>query len=164
MRQHADQRYVQRTFDCPVGRDGTVKCLVIVLRHKTVDVQRYIRRITSSVQYSLQKQTQELVNRYAREYSSSNHIHNLAALIADVETGEILAYAGNATFQADEKRGNQVDIITSPRSTGSILKPFLYAGMLHDGQILPSTLVSDVYCTDEVIRIPGVPAASRSSR
>lgn len=43
MRQHADQRYVQRTFDCPVGRDGTVKCLVIVLRHKTVDVQRYIR-------------------------------------------------------------------------------------------------------------------------
>ncbi len=47
-------------------------------------------RITSSVQYSLQKQTQELVNRYAREYSSSNHIHNLAALIADVETGEIL--------------------------------------------------------------------------
>ncbi len=27
-----------------------------------------------------------------REYSSSNHIHNLAALIADVETGEILAY------------------------------------------------------------------------
>ena len=50
----------------------------------------------------------------------------------------------NATFQADEKRGNQVDIITSPRSTGSILKPFLYAGMLHDGQILPSTLVSDV--------------------
>ena len=81
-------------------------------------------RITSSVQYSLQKQTQELVNRYAREYSSSNHIHNLAALIADVETGEILAYAGNATFQADEKRGNQVDIITSPRSTGSILKTF----------------------------------------
>ncbi|RHU23738.1 penicillin-binding protein 1C [Parabacteroides sp. TM07-1AC] len=100
-------------------------------------------RITTSVHYSLQKQTQELVNRYALEYSS-NHIHNLAAIIADVETGEVLAYAGNASFKADEKRGNQVDVITSPRSTGSILKPFLYAGMLHDGQILPSTLVSDV--------------------
>lgn len=100
-------------------------------------------RITTSVHYSLQKQAQELVNRYALEYSS-NHIHNLAAIIADVETGEVLAYAGNASFKADEKRGNQVDVITSPRSTGSILKPFLYAGMLHDGQILPSTLVSDV--------------------
>ena len=37
-----------------------------------------------------------------------------------------------------------MDIITSPRSTGSILKPFLYAGMLHDGLLLPSMLVSDV--------------------
>ena len=38
---------------------------------------------------------------------------------------EAEAYAGNATYPADERRGNQVDIITSPRSTGSILKPFL---------------------------------------
>lgn len=83
------------------------------------------------------------MNRFAREYSS-NHIYNLAAIVADVETGEVLAYAGNVSYQSDERRGNHVDIITSPRSTGSILKPFLYAGMLHDGQILPSTLVADV--------------------
>ncbi len=100
-------------------------------------------RITSSLSQHLQRQTQKTVDRYAREYSS-NHIHNLAAVIADVETGEVLAYAGNASFQADEKRGNNVDIVTSPRSTGSILKPFLYAGMLHDGQILPATLVADI--------------------
>lgn len=100
-------------------------------------------RITSSVRQSLQQQTQALVDRYAREYGS-NYIHNLAALVADVETGEVLAYAGNVSFQGNERHGNQVDIITSPRSTGSILKPFLYAGMLHDGQILPSMLVSDI--------------------
>ena len=91
-------------------------------------------RITTSVNRMLQRQTQEIVNRYARDYAS-NHIHNLAALIADAETGEVLA---------DARKGNQVDIITSPRSTGSILKPFLYAAMLHDGQLLPGTLVSDV--------------------
>lgn len=101
------------------------------------------QRIQTSVRQALQRQTQALVNRYAREYSS-NHIYNLAAIVADVETGEVLAYAGNATYPADERRGNQVDIITSPRSTGSILKPFLYAGMLHDGLLLPSMLVSDV--------------------
>lgn len=100
-------------------------------------------RITASVQQALQKQTQEIVNRYAREYSS-NYIHNVAAIIADTETGEVLAYAGNASFPADERKGNQVDIITSPRSTGSILKPFLYAAMLHNGQLLPSMLVADV--------------------
>jgi len=101
------------------------------------------QRIQTSVRQALQRQTQALVNRYAREYGS-NHIYNLAAIVADVETGEVLAYAGNATYPADERRGNQVDIITSPRSTGSILKPFLYAGMLHDGLLLPSMLVSDV--------------------
>lgn len=100
-------------------------------------------RIYSSVKQHLQKQTQDIVNRYAREYGS-NYIHNLAALIADVETGEIWAYAGNASFRADERKGNHVDIITAPRSTGSIVKPFLYAAMLHNGQILPSTLISDV--------------------
>ena len=81
-------------------------------------------RITTSVNRMLQRQTQEIVNRYARDYAS-NHIHNLAALIANAETGEVLAYAGNVTFKADARKGNQVDIITSPRSTGSILKPFL---------------------------------------
>ena len=63
------------------------------------------QRIQTSVRQALQRQTQALVNRYAREYSS-NHIHNLAAIVADVETGEVLAYAGNATYPADERRGN----------------------------------------------------------
>lgn len=100
-------------------------------------------RIRTAIRQNLQKQTQALVDRYAREYSS-NHIHNLAAIVVKVESGEVWAYAGNASFAADEKRGNQVDIITSPRSTGSILKPFLYAGLLHEGRLLPSMLVSDV--------------------
>jgi penicillin-binding protein 1C len=37
-----------------------------------------------------------------------------------------------------------VDIITAPRSTGSLLKPFLYAAMLEAGELLPATLVPDV--------------------
>lgn len=64
------------------------------------------QRIQTSVRQALQRQTQALVNRYAREYSS-NHIYNLAAIVADVETGEVLAYAGNATYPADERRGTK---------------------------------------------------------
>ena len=71
-------------------------------------------RITSSVKQTLQQQVQEMVNRYALEYSS-NHINNLAAIITNVETGEVIAYAGNVTLKGDDKKGNQVDIITSPR-------------------------------------------------
>lgn len=99
-------------------------------------------RITTSVQEPLQRQVQRTVDRFAREYAS-NHIYNIAALVADVETGEVLAYAGNVSFPGDVRHGNAVDVITASRSTGSILKPFLYAGMLNDGLILPGTLVSD---------------------
>ena len=35
-------------------------------------------------------------------------------------------------------------MIRARRSTGSILKPFLFASMLDDGEILPQTLVPDI--------------------
>lgn len=101
------------------------------------------QRIHSSIRHALQHQAQAIVNQYAQEYRF-NHIYNLAAIIADAESGEILAYIGNATYTDDNKHGFRVDIITAPRSTGSILKPFLYAGMLHDGSLLPSMLVPDI--------------------
>jgi penicillin-binding protein 1C len=47
--------------------------------------------------------------------------------------------------QSDQYRhGDEVDIITSRRSTGSILKPFLYAAMLDEGKLLPKSLLPDV--------------------
>lgn len=102
------------------------------------------KRLFTTLDPNLQHQVQNLVNRYSAEYRS-NYIFNAAVLVADVETGETLAYVGNVTDQqSDKNHGYQVDLITSPRSTGSILKPFLYAAMLNDGLILPSTLISDV--------------------
>ena len=67
----------------------------------------------------------------------------MAAMVIDVRTNRVLAYCGNVNFQ-DTKSGNQVDVIRSPRSTGSILKPLLYYAALQDGDILPHTLLPDV--------------------
>jgi penicillin-binding protein 1C len=45
----------------------------------------------------------------------------------------------------DRKQGgNQVDVIQAPRSTGSILKPFLYYAMLQEGSLLPDMLLPDI--------------------
>jgi len=74
----------------------------------------------------------------------SNHIHNLAALILDNETGEILVYHGNSENDGSGLHGHHVDIIRRPRSSGSILKPILYACMLDVGEILPGTIVPDI--------------------
>ena len=106
-------------------------------------IEKQENRIHTTVDPTLQQQVQRLVNRYVADYRS-NHIYNAAALVADVESGKILAYVGNVTDQnMTTGHGYQVDVITSPRSTGSVLKPFLYAAMLNDGLILPGTLITD---------------------
>lgn len=106
-------------------------------------IEKQENRIHTTVDPTLQQQVQRLVNRYVADYRS-NHIYNAAALVADVESGKILAYVGNVTDQnMTIGHGYQVDVITSPRSTGSVLKPFLYAAMLNDGLILPGTLIAD---------------------
>lgn len=106
-------------------------------------IEKQENRIHTTVDPTLQQQVQRLINRYVADYRS-NHIYNAAALVADVESGKILAYVGNVTDQnMTTGHGYQVDVITSPRSTGSVLKPFLYAAMLNDGLILPGTLIAD---------------------
>lgn len=70
-------------------------------------------------------------------------IRNLAILVIDIRTNQAIAYCGNVHFDK-EQSGNQVDVIRSPRSTGSILKPFLYYAMLQEGEILPNTLLPDI--------------------
>jgi penicillin-binding protein 1C len=143
-----------------------------------------------------------------RERLSANHIHNVAAMIVDVRTGEIVSYVGNSGYSGNmgqgtgnrepadqagnagtvnrqdyaeassrlsnpesvnrhgnagmvgrdgnpgmvgqsnprvaERHGNHVDVITAPRSPGSVLKPFLYFLQLNEGRLLPQTLVADI--------------------
>lgn len=91
----------------------------------------------------LQKQVNKtLAYHHARLHL--NEIHNACAIIVEVATGNVLAYAGNTSSLDQTTHHNQVDIIQSPRSTGSILKPFLYAGALQDGKLLPHMLVKDI--------------------
>lgn len=99
-------------------------------------------RFRTTINPNLQKQVTELANRRHNSLKA-NEIHNLATIVIEVETGEIIAYLGNAP-NAGRANGEAVDIIRAPRSTGSILKPFLYAQMLDDGAILPEELINDI--------------------
>ncbi len=101
------------------------------------------QKIRSTIQSALQIRVEQIVNDHQQRLKG-NRIFNAAALIADVRTGEVLTYVGNTVGDEGQSHGNDVDIITAPRSTGSILKPFLYAAMLDEGKILPKTLVPDV--------------------
>nr|WP_238354468.1 penicillin-binding protein 1C [Fulvivirga marina] len=100
------------------------------------------RNITSTIDLSLQRRVSRIVDNH-HSTLRGNEVHNAAAIVANVRSGEVLAYVGNVR-QAGREHNNYVDVITAPRSTGSILKPFLYAAMLDEGQILPSSLIPDV--------------------
>lgn len=102
-------------------------------------------RFRSTLDLTLQRQAERIVDRH-QQTLQFNKIHNLAALVLDVENNETLTYVGNAPGAGADHAGD-VDIITAPRSTGSILKPFLYAALLQEGQLLPTSLVPDVPST-----------------
>lgn len=90
----------------------------------------------------LQQRVSELLDRHVQSLSA-NQVNNACALVADVTSGEVLAYVGNSSSVKAE-HDNYVDIIRCPRSTGSILKPFLYAFMLSEHKLLPAALVEDI--------------------
>ncbi|QJD97784.1 penicillin-binding protein 1C [Mucilaginibacter robiniae] len=100
-------------------------------------------RINSTIKIALQKQVTQILERH-HTVLKANHINNIAAIVLDVETGNALAYAGNIYHPEDPQLESSVDVISAPRSPGSTLKPLLYASMLHDGLILPHSLVPDI--------------------
>ncbi|KAB4885401.1 penicillin-binding protein 1C [Bacteroides thetaiotaomicron] len=96
----------------------------------------------STINKGIQTQVEDLAERWSNEFGRSD-TRNLAILVIDIPSNQVVAYCGNVHF--DRKQGgNQVDVIQAPRSTGSILKPFLYYAMLQEGSLLPDMLLLDV--------------------
>ncbi len=99
-------------------------------------------QLRTTVNSTIQKQLTKTLEQHQKRLAG-NEVHNLAAIVVEVESGDVMAYAGNV-IGAGEIHSEQVDVIKAPRSTGSILKPFLYALMLQEGEILPNSLIPDV--------------------
>lgn len=108
----------------------------------------YNQRPGSLVRTTINSQLQARANYIASKHLENlraSKIHSLGLMVMDVETGDVLAYVGNDPEPTSSGgHGLYVDVINAPRSTGSILKPILFAGMLQDGEILPNTLIPDV--------------------
>ena len=99
--------------------------------------------VNSSIDNKLQLTVNEIVDSYNLIYKFKK-IHNAAAIVANINTGEVLAYVGNINSDEPVDHGQQVDIITSRRSPGSLLKPILYALCIDRGIITPYELLPDI--------------------
>ena len=99
------------------------------------------KRIKTTIDISLQNRVNQIAKQYYNQYKQ-NEVHNLAILVIDIQNRDVISYVGNSPTDKDHDK--DVDIIGAPRSTGSILKPLLFASMLDEGELLPNTLVADV--------------------
>ncbi len=98
-------------------------------------------KVQTDVDFELQRRTQDIINIHSDQYAH-NEIYNAAAVIIETKTGKVLSYIGNST--TSNNHNNSVDVVKGNRSTGSLLKPFLYASSLSKGEILPAEILSDI--------------------
>lgn len=98
--------------------------------------------VRTTLDADLQRRIEQLLAHHVRELGDLG-IENGAVLVAETNNGAVRAYAGSHDF-FDSDAAGQVDGVRAPRSSGSLLKPFLYALCMDDGLLLPSTRIKDV--------------------
>lgn len=112
------------------------------------------KRLSTSIEPELQQSLNEVMTLQAQRLALEG-VLNAAVLVIDNRQREVTAYIGNSALdrghslrenieQEKAERGEAMDLIHRGRSSGSILKPLLYALMLEAGEITPSMLVADV--------------------
>jgi penicillin-binding protein 1C len=99
-------------------------------------------RIKTTLDAQIQANVSDVMD-YQASTLLSKGIHNAAIIVIDRTTMEVVAYIGNSRWKSNGSQGYALDLVKAKRSTGSILKPFLYAGMLQQGLLLPAMLVED---------------------
>jgi penicillin-binding protein 1C len=95
--------------------------------------------VETTIDAGLQRTLEALA---ARAASAEGAALSLAILVADHQTGDILASVGSPDW-TDDRRAGFVDMTSALRSPGSTLKPFVYALAFDDGLAHPETLIED---------------------
>ncbi|MEZ5015979.1 MAG: penicillin-binding protein 1C [Flavipsychrobacter sp.] len=102
----------------------------------------HFTEIFTTIDPRKQKESEAIVNGYMSSLKLKN-IHNCAVIVINNYTHEVEAYIGSPDF-FDNMHNGQVDGVSSARSPGSTLKPFLYALGIDKGYITPKTIIADV--------------------
>ena len=97
-------------------------------------------RLALTVAISLQKALEKLA---ADTVALQGDRLQVAIVVADHRTGEVLASVGSAAYREDARQGF-VDMTEALRSPGSTLKPLVYGLAFDEGLAHPETLIDDV--------------------
>lgn len=102
---------------------------------------RAAQRVHTTLDTDIQRLATEVLRRHAPT-QRANGVMNAAVLIMEIRSGAVRAYIGNQPDAGGA--AGAVDIVQAPRSTGSLLKPFIHAAMITQGEWMPDQLIADV--------------------
>jgi membrane peptidoglycan carboxypeptidase len=106
--------------------------------------------VTTSLDYNIQKEVQDIAKNYITEYIKNNakavrgidiSTLNTGVVILDTNTGQILAMIGSRDY-SDPKIDGKYNIATALRQPGSSIKPIVY-GLAFENGLDPETEVFD---------------------
>ncbi|MBL7045956.1 MAG: transglycosylase domain-containing protein, partial [Parcubacteria group bacterium] len=99
-------------------------------------------RVTTTIDWELQKKAEEIVNTYALENVDKYNAENAGLVAVDPKTGEILVMVGSRDY-FDEGIDGNFNVTIAKRQPGSAFKPFVYATAFKKGYT-PETVVFDL--------------------
>jgi penicillin-binding protein 1C len=99
-------------------------------------------KINTTIDVKLQKLLEIQIRSFIKQ-NTEKRINNAAALLVNSKDMSIAALVGSADYFNSEIQG-QVNGVMAKRSTGSTLKPFIYALAIEQGIIHPMSVLKDV--------------------
>ncbi|MGM0501791.1 MAG: penicillin-binding protein 1C [Bacillota bacterium] len=98
--------------------------------------------IKTTIDKELQLKVKGLVQNYMKKMKQHG-VYNASVLVADTKTGAVKVYLGSNDY-FDQQHGGKIDGVQMKRSSGSILKPFLYALAMDQGLIVADSKLKDI--------------------
>ncbi len=108
---------------------------------------------SASLDLKIQKKVKKIVQR-AKKRLTWRGVGNIAALVLDRASMQVLAWVGSCDYFDEDPRG-AMDFIRIRRPPGSALKPFIYALAMDAGLITAATELADIQV--EFVRSRNVP-------
>ena len=143
-----EQRGIIDATECMLAKDEPLPGKPLPMPDEAYHLLERCRREQGDGPYAttldavLQQRVAAIAQRHFAAYHT-NLVDNMGVLVVDVHSGEVRAYYGNTRGCTPRLRGVDVDMVPAARSSGSTLKPLLYAAMLQAGELLPTQLVKD---------------------
>lgn len=107
-----------------------------------IEKQNRGKTVMTTIDENIQYDVNKIIKSYINLLKIQN-VRNVSAIITDTKTGEVIAYIGSQDF-FDDKNAGKINGVKTNRSTGSLLKPFLYGLAIDRGMISSETMLEDV--------------------